>query len=56
MTPTFPRNGVSGLAGAIQSEDPYAVGTRLFSVGLNGPDYDLGPVRDLVAWRDTKNG
>jgi len=33
----------------------YAVGTRLFTVGLSGPDPDLGPVRDLVAWRDDKN-
>lgn len=30
----------------------YDVGTRLFTVGLNGPDYDPGPIRDLVAWRD----
>jgi probable F420-dependent oxidoreductase len=30
----------------------YAVGIRLFTVGLSGPSYDLGPVRDLVAWRD----
>jgi probable F420-dependent oxidoreductase len=30
----------------------HAVGTRLFTVGLNGPDFDPGPIRDLVAWRD----
>jgi probable F420-dependent oxidoreductase len=36
------------------AEELYAVGTRLFTVGLNGPTYDLGPVRDLVAWRDAK--
>ncbi|MFV0462942.1 MAG: LLM class F420-dependent oxidoreductase [Nostocoides sp.] len=33
----------------------YAVGTRLFTVGLNGPAYDLGPLRDLVAWRNEVN-
>jgi probable F420-dependent oxidoreductase len=33
----------------------YAVGTRLFTVGLGGPDFDPGPVRDLVAWRDESN-
>lgn len=31
----------------------YEVGTRLFTVGIGGPDYDLGPLRDLVAWRDS---
>lgn len=36
---------------AAGAEALYAVGTRLFTVGLDGPDYDLGPVRDLVAWR-----
>ena len=37
---------------AAGAERLYAVGTRLFTVGLNGPRYDRGPIRDLVAWRD----
>ena len=37
------------------AEDLYAVGTRLFTVGLSGPRYDLAPLRDLVAWRDSRN-
>ena len=28
------------------------VGTRLFTVTASGPDYDLGLLRDWVAWRD----
>ena len=36
------------------AEDLYAVGTRLFTVGLGGPRYDLAPLRDLVAWRDSR--
>ncbi len=40
---------------AASAEELYAVGTRLFTVGLNGPDYDLGPVRDLLAWRDARH-
>ena len=31
------------------------LGVRLFTVGLNGPDYDLESVRDWVAWRDQVN-
>ena len=32
-----------------------AAGASLFTVGLNGPDYDLGLVKDWVAWRDEQN-
>jgi len=46
----FPEDARDYAAGA---EALYAVGTRLFTVGLSGPHYDLGPVRDLVAWRDS---
>ena len=48
----FPEDVADYAAGA---EELYAVGTRLFTVGLNGPDYDLGPVRDLLAWRDARH-
>jgi probable F420-dependent oxidoreductase len=40
---------------AAGAEALYAVGTRLFTVGIGGPRYDLAPLRDLVAWRDQKN-
>ncbi|HEX5524927.1 MAG TPA: LLM class F420-dependent oxidoreductase [Pedococcus sp.] len=47
----FPEDARDYAAGA---EALYAVGTRLFTVGLSGPHYDLGPIRDLVAWRDSR--
>ena len=47
--------GVSPKGPAASAEGLYAVGTRLFTVGLGGPGYDLGPVRDLLAWRDERN-
>jgi probable F420-dependent oxidoreductase len=31
------------------------LGVRLFTVGLGGPDFDLGPVRDWIAFRDDVN-
>ncbi|NLT29946.1 MAG: LLM class F420-dependent oxidoreductase [Propionibacterium sp.] len=34
----------------------HEVGTRLFTVGIGGPDYDLTPLRKLVAWRDAATG
>jgi probable F420-dependent oxidoreductase len=46
---------VSGGAPAELGEAFYALGTRLFTIALNGPDYDLGPVHDWLAWRDDKN-
>jgi probable F420-dependent oxidoreductase len=30
-------------------------GTRLFTVGGDGPDYDQGKLKDWVAWRDEQN-
>ena len=36
-------------------ESLYALGTRLFTVAVNGPDYDLRPLRDWLTWRDEKN-
>ncbi len=33
----------------------YDAGTRLFTVGVGGPKFDLAPVRELVAWRDQVN-
>jgi probable F420-dependent oxidoreductase len=31
-------------------------GTTMFTIGVSGPGYDLGLVRDWVAWRDERNG
>ncbi len=47
---------------AVPAGDPADVGpafveagVRLFTVSSGGPDYDLGQLRDWVAWRDEKN-
>jgi len=33
----------------------FDVGTRLFTVSTSGPDFDLGLLRDWIAWRDEVN-
>jgi probable F420-dependent oxidoreductase len=33
----------------------YDVGTRLFTIGMDCPSFDIGAVRDWVAWRDERN-
>lgn len=37
-------------------EKLYAAGTRLFTVHADGPDFDLGQLREWIAWRDRRNG
>ncbi len=34
----------------------FDAGTRMFTLGLNGPDYDPEIVRTWLRWRDEKNG
>ncbi|PRY48908.1 putative F420-dependent oxidoreductase [Knoellia remsis] len=50
-TPGRMAETVSDYAASAQSL--YDVGTRLFTTGLDGPSPDLGPVRDLLGWRDS---
>ena len=38
-----------------EADELYELGATLFTIGLTGPDYDLAPVRDWLAWRDNKN-
>ncbi len=39
-----------------QADAFHGAGATLFTIGMNGPDYDLGPVREALAWRDDVNG
>jgi probable F420-dependent oxidoreductase len=34
----------------------FELGATLFTIGISGPDYELAPVGDWLAWRDSKNG
>jgi probable F420-dependent oxidoreductase len=45
---------VSTAADSAEAAKPlYDAGARLFTYGVGGPDYDLKPLEDLVAWRDS---
>lgn len=45
----------AGLDIGANAQAKYDIGTRLFTLGLDGPDYDDGLVKDLLAWRDDVN-
>jgi probable F420-dependent oxidoreductase len=41
----------------IQYADAYVEnGITHLMLGFGGPDYDLSPLRDLISWRDSRNG
>lgn len=37
------------------ADDIHAAGVHEIHMGVDGPDYDFGPVKDWLAWRDEKN-
>ncbi|MFO7690119.1 MAG: LLM class F420-dependent oxidoreductase [Cryobacterium sp.] len=39
----------------VEADALYDLGARLFTLGISGPDFDLAPVIDWLAWRDSKN-
>lgn len=38
-----------------EAEAQYALGVRLFTVGITAPDYDFTSVQKWIDWRDSKN-
>ena len=38
-----------------QADAWHEAGAVEFTIGLNGPDYDMGPVKEWLAWRDQTN-
>jgi len=39
----------------IDKADEYtAAGANEITIGLNGPDFDMGPVRELLSWRNSR--
>ncbi|MDO5502756.1 MAG: LLM class F420-dependent oxidoreductase [Actinomycetia bacterium] len=50
------RDGGSPKSPEEEGEPLYALGARLFTIGIGGPDYDLSVLPDWIAWRDELNG
>lgn len=38
-----------------ETDELVDLGASLFTIAVSGPDYDLAPVRDWLAWRDAHN-
>ena len=38
-----------------EADEQVALGVSLFTIQISGPDYDLAPVREWLAWRDQHN-
>ena len=49
----LPEDATLDFAG--QAHALFDVGTRLFTISLTTPPYDLGPIREVLAWRDAVN-
>jgi probable F420-dependent oxidoreductase len=47
----------AGVTGSPEEQGPQLreLGVTLYTVGVGGPDYDLGLLRDWIAWRDAQN-
>jgi probable F420-dependent oxidoreductase len=43
------------VASIDKADDYVSAGATQISLGLNGPGYDLGPVKEWLAWRDERN-
>lgn len=39
-----------------EAEAQYALGVRMFTVGISAPDFDFDAVAKWIEWRDSKNG
>jgi probable F420-dependent oxidoreductase len=39
-----------------EADEQLGLGVTMFTLGITGPDYDLAPVRNWIAWRDAANG
>jgi probable F420-dependent oxidoreductase len=38
-----------------EADELVGLGVTMFTLGLSGPEYDLGKLRDWLAWRDERN-